>query len=123
MFHDVAVYFEAGLKENELTPARITDEITNLHAQYVVVQTGYMADHPVVKALAAAVHSICISATEQRELHSETEDVRSLPVFGSVRHEVWSLLREEVLKARRGQLLGDADASGAETPEEELAHV
>jgi hypothetical protein len=57
MFHDVAVYFEAGLKENELTPARITDEITNLHAQYVVVQTGYMADHPVVKALAAAVHS------------------------------------------------------------------
>ena len=57
------------------------------------------------------------------ELHSETEDVRSLPVFGSVRHEVWSLLREEVLKAQRGQLLGDADASGAETPEEELAHV
>jgi NitT/TauT family transport system ATP-binding protein len=57
------------------------------------------------------------------ELHSETEDVRSLPVFGSVRHEVWSLLREEVLKAQRGQLLGDADASGAETPEKELAHV
>jgi NitT/TauT family transport system ATP-binding protein len=57
------------------------------------------------------------------ELHSETEDVRSLPVFGSVRHEVWSLLREEVLKAQRGQLLGDADASGAETPERELAHV
>jgi NitT/TauT family transport system ATP-binding protein len=57
------------------------------------------------------------------ELHSETDDVRSLPVFGSVRHEVWSLLRDEVLKAQRGQLLGDADASGAETPEKELAHV
>jgi NitT/TauT family transport system ATP-binding protein len=57
------------------------------------------------------------------ELHSETEDVRSLPVFGSVRHEVWSLLREEVLKAQRGQLSGDADANGAETPGTELAHV
>jgi NitT/TauT family transport system ATP-binding protein len=57
------------------------------------------------------------------ELHSETEDVRSLPVFGSVRHEVWSLLRDEVLKAQRGQLLGDANASGAETSEKELVHV
>jgi hypothetical protein len=57
MFRDVAVYFEAGLKENDLTLERITDEITNLHAQYVVAQTGYMADHPVVKALDAAVHS------------------------------------------------------------------
>jgi NitT/TauT family transport system ATP-binding protein len=57
------------------------------------------------------------------ELHSETEDVRSLPVFGSVRHEVWSLLREEVLKAQRGQLLDDANASGAETSEKELVHV
>ena len=57
------------------------------------------------------------------ELHSGTEDVRSLPVFGSVRHEVWSLLREEVLKAQRGQLSGDADANGAETPGTELAHV
>jgi len=57
MFHDVAIYFEAGLKENDLTPARITDEITNLHAQYVVVQTGYMNDHPTVQALEAAVHS------------------------------------------------------------------
>jgi hypothetical protein len=57
MFHDVAVYFEAGLKENELTPERITDEIANLHSQYVVVQTGYMADYPVVKALETAVQS------------------------------------------------------------------
>src|SRR6185295_13045751 len=29
------------------------------------------------------------------ELHSETDDVRSLPEFGRVRQEVWSLLREE----------------------------
>src|SRR5262249_9088720 len=57
MFHDVAVYFEAGLKENELTPERITDEIVKLHAQYVVIQTGYMADYPVVKALQTAVQS------------------------------------------------------------------
>jgi hypothetical protein len=57
MFHDVAIFFEAGLKENDLTPERLTGKITNLHAQYVVVQTGYMADHPVVKALEAAVRS------------------------------------------------------------------
>ena len=57
------------------------------------------------------------------ELHSETEDVRSLPVFGSVRHEVWSLLREEVLKAQHGQLSDDTDARRAEKPEKELAHV
>jgi NitT/TauT family transport system ATP-binding protein len=43
-------------------------------------------------------------------LRSEAEDVRSLPEFGRVRHEVWSLLREEVLKAQQGQLGGDADA-------------
>ena len=44
------------------------------------------------------------------ELHSETEDVRSLPVFGSVRHEVWSSLREEVLTAQQGQLSHEQDA-------------
>jgi Dolichyl-phosphate-mannose-protein mannosyltransferase len=57
LFRDVAVYFEAGLKENDLTPARITDEISNFHAQYVVVQTGYMSYYPAVQALEAAVHS------------------------------------------------------------------
>lgn len=31
-------------------------------------------------------------------LHSETDDVRSLPLFGEVRHEIWSLLREEVAR-------------------------
>ena len=34
-------------------------------------------------------------------LSSTEEDVRSLPEFGRVRHEVWSLLREEVLKAQQ----------------------
>ena len=43
MFRDVAVHFKAGLKENDLAPARITDEISNFHAQCVVVQTGYMS--------------------------------------------------------------------------------
>ena len=43
MFRDVAVHFVAGLKENDLNLARITDEISNFHAQYVVVQTGYMS--------------------------------------------------------------------------------
>jgi NitT/TauT family transport system ATP-binding protein len=37
------------------------------------------------------------------ELHSEIDDVRSLPAFGRVRHDVWSLLREEVLKTQQGQ--------------------
>jgi NitT/TauT family transport system ATP-binding protein len=37
------------------------------------------------------------------ELHSETGDVRSLPAFGRSRHEIWSLLREEVLKAQQVQ--------------------
>jgi hypothetical protein len=32
-------------------------EIADLHAQYVVVQTGYMSYYPAVQALEAAVHS------------------------------------------------------------------
>jgi NitT/TauT family transport system ATP-binding protein len=53
---------------------------------------------------------------------SEADDVRSLPEFGQVRHEVWSLLREEVQKAQRGQL---AAGSGARRVDEvkEIAHV
>ncbi|WP_027583362.1 ABC transporter ATP-binding protein [Bradyrhizobium sp. Ai1a-2] len=57
------------------------------------------------------------------ELHSETDDVRSLPAFGQIRHEVWSLLREEVLKAQHGQAASEADARRAEKAEKELAHV
>jgi NitT/TauT family transport system ATP-binding protein len=54
-------------------------------------------------------------------LRSETEDVRSLPEFGAVRHEVWSLLREEVLKAQ--QLAGGTGAARASRALEEVAHV
>ena len=54
-------------------------------------------------------------------LRNETEDVRSLPEFGPVRHEVWSLLREEVLKAQ--QLAGGAGAARAGRALEEIAHV
>jgi NitT/TauT family transport system ATP-binding protein len=56
-------------------------------------------------------------------LRSETEDVRSLPAFGAVRHEVWTLLRDEVLKAQQSQLTGDADLLRAESPAKEAAHV
>jgi NitT/TauT family transport system ATP-binding protein len=54
-------------------------------------------------------------------LRNETEDVRSPPEFGPVRHEVWSLLREEVLKAQ--QLAGGAGAARAGRALEEVAHV
>jgi NitT/TauT family transport system ATP-binding protein len=56
-------------------------------------------------------------------LRSESEDVRSLPAFGSIRHEIWSLLREEVRKAQQGQIAGDADALGAVRSVEDAAHV
>jgi NitT/TauT family transport system ATP-binding protein len=56
-------------------------------------------------------------------LRSETEDVRSLPAFGAVRHEVWTLLRDEVLKAQQGQLAGDTDVLCTESPAKEVAHV
>ncbi|GIQ74127.1 ABC transporter ATP-binding protein [Bradyrhizobium sp. RD5-C2] len=54
-------------------------------------------------------------------LRSEAEDVRSLPEFGHVRHEIWSLLREEVQKAQQGQLAGGARRTDREV--EEAAHV
>jgi NitT/TauT family transport system ATP-binding protein len=56
-------------------------------------------------------------------LRSEADDVRSLPEFGSVRHEVWTLLREEVLKAQQGQLIANAGARRANREVEEIAHV
>jgi NitT/TauT family transport system ATP-binding protein len=56
-------------------------------------------------------------------LRNETEDVRSLPAFGAVRHEVWTLLRDEVLKAQQGLLTGDADGLRVESPGKEIAHV
>jgi NitT/TauT family transport system ATP-binding protein len=56
-------------------------------------------------------------------LRNETEDVRSLPAFGAVRHEVWTLLRDEVLKAQQGQLGEGADVLRIESPAKEAAHV
>ncbi|MBO4223495.1 ABC transporter ATP-binding protein [Bradyrhizobium neotropicale] len=56
-------------------------------------------------------------------LRSEVDDVRSLPEFGRVRHEVWSLLREEVLKAQQGQLAAAHVAARANRSVEDVAHV
>jgi NitT/TauT family transport system ATP-binding protein len=59
------------------------------------------------------------------ELHSETDDVRSMPAFGRARHEIWSLLREEVRKAQQGQRTpaGTETAPQLKYPVEEAAHV
>jgi NitT/TauT family transport system ATP-binding protein len=57
------------------------------------------------------------------ELHSETEDVRSLSTFGQTRHEVWSVLRDEVLKAQHGQLTGEAGTLDSKAAGRELADV
>ena len=56
-------------------------------------------------------------------LRSEAEDVRSLPEFGRVRHEVWSLLRDEVLKAQQGQLISGTATRRSDQSTEDLAHV
>ncbi|MCC8979701.1 ABC transporter ATP-binding protein [Bradyrhizobium acaciae] len=56
-------------------------------------------------------------------LRSAVDDVRSLPEFGLVRHEIWSLLREEVQKAQQGQPTGSADASRVDRNVKEVAHV
>ncbi|MGY4506487.1 NitT/TauT family transport system ATP-binding protein [Bradyrhizobium sp. GM24.11] len=56
-------------------------------------------------------------------LRGDADDVRSLPEFGHVRHEVWSLLREEVQKAQQGQLTAGAGARRADRNVKEVAHV
>jgi NitT/TauT family transport system ATP-binding protein len=58
-------------------------------------------------------------------LHSETDDVRSLPQFGSVRHEIWTLLRDEVLKTQQDQTVSarQPSAQGSARSIEEPAHV
>ncbi|WP_342727762.1 ABC transporter ATP-binding protein [Bradyrhizobium sp. B097] len=53
-------------------------------------------------------------------LRSESEDVRALPEFGQVRHEVWSLLRDEVQRAQQVQL---ADAAGVRRPGHEVTEI
>jgi NitT/TauT family transport system ATP-binding protein len=57
-------------------------------------------------------------------LSTSEEDVRSTPDFGRVRHDVWSLLREEVLKAQqqeRRRKLGGAPLA-IDTLHEATAH-
>lgn len=56
-------------------------------------------------------------------LRSEPDDVRSLPEFGHLRHEVWSLLREEVQKAQQGQSTGSVSARRVTRDVKEVAHV
>jgi NitT/TauT family transport system ATP-binding protein len=56
-------------------------------------------------------------------LRSEDEDVRSLPEFGNVRHRIWSLLREEVQKAERGQSNGSGRSQSLGRDAKEIAHV
>jgi NitT/TauT family transport system ATP-binding protein len=55
-------------------------------------------------------------------LRNEAEDVRSLPEFGHARHEIWSLLREEVQKAQQGQSAAGAAARVGQDVKE-VAHV
>ncbi|WP_426420335.1 ABC transporter ATP-binding protein [Bradyrhizobium genosp. A] len=56
-------------------------------------------------------------------LRDEADDVRSLPEFGHVRHEVWSLLRDEVQKAQQGQLNAGVGARDVDHEVKEIAHV
>lgn len=52
-------------------------------------------------------------------LRADTEDVRSLPLFGELRHEIWSLLHEEVASARQERRARIA----AQPTSQDLTHV
>jgi NitT/TauT family transport system ATP-binding protein len=57
-------------------------------------------------------------------LHNETDDVRSLPAFGRARHDIWSLLREEVSKAQAQAAPSDREtAAQQKRAVEEVADV
>jgi ABC-type nitrate/sulfonate/bicarbonate transport system ATPase subunit len=56
-------------------------------------------------------------------LRGEADDVRSLPEFGHVRHEVWSLLRAEVQKAQQGQLTSGVGVRRVDREAREAVHV
>jgi NitT/TauT family transport system ATP-binding protein len=50
------------------------------------------------------------------EFRKSTDDIRSAPEFGQIRHEIWSLLRDEVLVAEqeeRRKKLGGRPAARA----------
>lgn len=52
-------------------------------------------------------------------LRADTDDVRSLPVFGELRHQIWSLLHDEVDSARQERRARIA----AQPAKKELSHV
>jgi NitT/TauT family transport system ATP-binding protein len=55
----------------------------------------------------------------------ESPDVRSTPEFGRIRHEIWSLLREEVLKAQdqeKRRKLGRVSQPASSGNEEAVSH-
>ncbi len=56
-------------------------------------------------------------------LRSEDDDVRALPEFGHVRHQIWSLLRDEVQKAQQGQANRNGRAQNLDRNVKEIAHV
>ncbi|MDQ8022055.1 MAG: ABC transporter ATP-binding protein [Moraxellaceae bacterium] len=53
------------------------------------------------------------------ELRASTDDVRALPLFGEVRHHIWSLLRHEVSQAQQD----NAGGKPATAKLEESAHA
>lgn len=53
-------------------------------------------------------------------LHAGTPDVRSLPQFGALRHEIWSLLHDEVAAARQQRR---AHIATLPTTRKETSHV
>lgn len=54
------------------------------------------------------------------ELHSETDDVRSLPLFGSIRHDIWTRLRDE---DRQKSVAGAVPTFNPSLRQPEAAHV
>ena len=57
-------------------------------------------------------------------LHAGTPDVRSLPQFGALRHDIWSLLHDEVADARQQRRKRIAALPAARNePHKETSHV
>ncbi len=54
-------------------------------------------------------------------LHADAEDLRSLPLFGELRHRIWSLLHDEVDSARQERRA--RIAAQPSSPHKETAHV
>jgi NitT/TauT family transport system ATP-binding protein len=55
------------------------------------------------------------------ELRQVGQDVRSTPEFGRIRHEIWTLLREEVLKAQEQEKRRKLSRAGERVGAEEVA--